>query len=257
MVESIKNKNLIAVDKMQSKWFESEKLTNALIFMIGLVLVFIGIMFEDLLGEQWSTVIISVGASIVASSVVSYITSAYLVKKKKLKEITEIWGLRSITENRSNMNKEVSKRLNEANKCLDIVAYGLKSFRESAGDTIKLKIQNGLKVRILTVNPDSEILLYRDSIENKIQGSTSHDIVQLTDWVKSITDECGGEMELRYCKFLPTELYFRIDKHLYVGPYEIFKESQRTITMEYTDGTKGFSYYTDYFNTLWVKAEKV
>ena len=40
--------------------------------------------------EYWNILIISVGASIVASSVVPYITSEYLVKNKKLKEITEI-----------------------------------------------------------------------------------------------------------------------------------------------------------------------
>ena len=70
-------------------------------------------------------------------------------------------------ENRSYMNKEVSKRLKDAN-----IAYGLKSFRESAGDIVKSKIQNGLEVRILTVNPDSEFLSYCDLVENKIQGST-------------------------------------------------------------------------------------
>ena len=257
MVEQMNEQNMIGVKSLKNNWLENEKLTNALIFAIGLILVLIGIMFNGSLGEQWSTVILSVGASIVASSVVSYITSTYLVKKKKLKEITEIWGLQCITENRSEMNKEVGKRLKDANKCLDVVAFGLKSFRESAGELIKAKVQNGLVVRILTVNPNSEFLAYRDLVEDKKQGSTAHDIVQLANWVKNLSKECGGNIELRYCGFLPTELYFRVDKRIYVGPYEIGKESQRTITMEYADSSKGFSYYTDYFDKLWLKAEKI
>ena len=204
-----------------------------------------------------NTVVISVGASIVASAVVSYITSVYLLKKKKLREITEIWGLRSITENRSDMNKEVSKRLNDADECLDIIAYGLKSFRESVGDTVKTRVQNGLSIRILTVDPNSEFLSYRDDVENKIKGSTANDIMQLSEWIKELAIDGVTNVELRYCRFLPTELYFRVDSRVYVGPYEIGKESQRTITAEYAGGSKGFSYYTDYFNALWSKAEKV
>ena len=257
MVELASIQNKVEANQMSNKFFESERLINALIFMIGLVLVFIGIMFNGTFGEQWSTVIISVGASIVASSVVSYITATYLVKKKKLKEITEIWGLRSITENRSDMNKEVNKRLKDATKCLDIMAYGLKSFRESSNDIITSKVEQGLSIRILTVNPNSEFLNYRDLVENKMRGSTAYDIVQLSKWVKSLSNSSGAKIELKYCQFLPTEMYFRIDKRIYVGPYEIGKESQRTITMEYADGTKGFSYYSDYFDALWLDAEKI
>lgn len=256
MVELVKEQTTNGVNLMTEKWLENERLVNTLIFLVGLILVFIGIMFKDKLEEQWSTVVISVGASIVASAVVSYITSMYLVKRKKLKEVTEIWGLRSITENRSDMNKEVSKHLKKADKCLDILAFGLKSFRESVGDMIISRIQAGLVVRILTVNPNSKFLAYRDLVENKVEGSTANDIKQLTDWA-IMASGFGDKIELRYCDFLPTELYFRVDEHAYVGPYAIGKESQRTITMEYAEGTKGFSYYADYFNMLWAKAEKV
>lgn len=255
MVELIcKQNNGVEAKCMKNKWFENERLINALIFMIGLVLVFIGIMFNETLGEQWSTVIISVGASVVASAVVSYITSIYLFKKKRLKEITDIWGLRSITKNRSEMNREVDKRLKDANKCLDVMAYGLKSFRESTNELIKDKIQDGIKIRILTVNPDSKYLSYRDLMENKMSGSTSHDIRKLADWIKEFSSD---SIEIRYCDFLPTELYFRIDGCLYVGPYEIGRESQRTITYEFISGTKGFEYYTDYFDALWNNSKHV
>ena len=233
------------------KNIESEKLINALIFLTGLISVLAGVIFENAMKEQVSTVLISIGASIIASSVVAYITSVYLLKRKKQKEITEIWGLRSITGNRSEMNVEIDRRLEKMSKSLDIIAYGLKSFRESKGNLLMSKIERGVKIRILTVNPDSEVLAYRDSAENKINGSTANDIRQLVKWLGEFE---SSSVEIRFCEFLPTELYFRVDDRIFVGPYEIGKESQRTITLEFAGDTKGFGYYSDYFESLWSTA---
>lgn len=232
------------------KYLENEKLIHSFIFAVGFISVLVGVLFENLLNGQVSTVLISVGASIIASSIVAYITSIYFFKRKKQKEVTELWGLKSITDSRAEMNIEIDKRIEKMSRSLDVVAYGLKSFRESKGDLIKSKIASGVKVRILTVNPDAEILRHRDSAENKIEGSTANDIRNLVEWIKKISAS-NKQVEIRFCNFLPTELYFKVDDRIYVGPYEIGKESQRTITLEFAGGTKGFAYYADYFEVLW------
>ena len=236
------------------KYLENERLVNLLIFAFGVILVTIGILLEDLLKGQASTVLVSVGASIIASSIVAYITSIYILKRKKQKEVTELWGLKSITGSRAEMNIEIDKRIEKMSRSLDVVADGLKSFRESKSDLIKSKIARGVKVRILTVNPNAKILVYRDLAENRIEGSTANDIRNLVEWLEKIGAD--KPIEIRFCDFLPTELYFRVDDRIYVGPYEIGKESQRTITLEFAGDTKGFAYYANYFESLWQMAIK-
>ena len=187
------------------EYFENEKKTNAFIFAVGVIFVLMGIVLENSLEEQCRTVIISIGASTIAGSVVAYITSIYMFKKKKQKEVTEVWGLRSITGSRAEMNIEINKRLEKIDKSLDIIAYGLKSFRESKGNLIEDKIKKGVAVRILTVDPYSKILSYRDLAENRLPGSTSNDIKQLITWIeKLISDNKNANVKIKYCDFLPT-----------------------------------------------------
>ena len=56
----------------------NERLINAIIGLLGVVLILVGILFSELLGSKWEAVIISVGASLVASAVVSYLSSIYI-----------------------------------------------------------------------------------------------------------------------------------------------------------------------------------
>jgi hypothetical protein len=46
------------------------------------------------------------------------------------------------------------------------------------------------------------------------------------------------------------DFYFRVDDHVYVGPYLKDISSQQTISMEYTHG-EGVNYWKGYFETVW------
>lgn len=149
------------------------------------------------------------------------------------------------------MNVLVGERLNKAKDHLDIIAFGLKSFRESKRDIISEKVKHGMSVRIITVDPRCEYLDQRDLDENKVMGSTADSIVQLCRWIVELKKIGGDRVEIKFCQTLPTEVYFRVDDYIYAGPYQFGKESQRTITMEFRGPGEGYKYYKDYFDSLW------
>lgn len=240
--------------RMLEEWFENninERLVNLLVTCIGVILVITGILFSFSNNEMVQTILISIGTSLIASAVVSFLASIYIFKHKRESEITDIWKLISIKDNRSEMNTKVHKKLDNAVNQLDIIGYGMKSFRESRENVIRSQIQKGLKIRIITVDPNYDFLKQRDIDENKMEGSTAKSINQLNDWVKKLNEEYNKPVEIRFCKTLPTEVYFRVDDSIYVGPYQCGKESQQTITMEYHSQGKGFQYYNSYFEKLW------
>lgn len=229
----------------------NERLINWVIGLLGIVLILIGILFAKRLGSKWETVAVSVGASLVASAVVSYLSSIYMFKRKRAKDITDMLGLISISSNRSKMNVSVEEKLDMAKEHLDIIAFGLKSFRESKRSVISEKIAHGMSVRIITVNPDCELLKQRDIDEKKRIGSTADSIVQLCKWVAELREKGYNNIEIKFCNTLPTEVYFRVDDYIYTGPYQLGKESQHTITMEFRGHGEGYKYYKEYFDTLW------
>lgn len=233
----------------------NERLINLVIGLLGGVLILAGILFCDFWGSKWETVIISVGASLVASAVVSYLSSIYIYKRKREKEITETWGLYSIDESRAQMNYFIGQNLENVTDHLDIIAYGLKSFRESKRKLINEKVKHGLEIRIITVNPNYEYLSQKDVDEKKLKDSTKESIKQLCRWIVELQKIKGSKVKIKFCKTLPTEVYFRVDDYIYTGPYQCGRESQRTITMEYRRPGKGFDYYKDYFDTLWNDVE--
>ena len=47
------------------------------------------------------------------------------------------------------------------------------------------------------------------------------------------------------------DFYWRVDDVIYIGPYWYGVESQQTITYKYLAGGKGFTQYSEYFETLW------
>ena len=229
----------------------NERLINLIIGLLGAVLILGGILFSELIGAEWETVIVSVGASLVASSVVSYLSSIYIYKRKRAKDITETWGLMSLSQNRSKMNVSIEEKLDKATDHLDIIAYGLKSLRETKTRVLLDKIAHGLRIRIITVDPDCKFLGQRDTDENKLAGSTRESIIQLCKWAADAQTHGNQTLQIKFCNTLPTEVYFRVDDYIYTGPYQFGRESQHTITMEFRGHGEGYKYYSEYFDALW------
>ena len=236
----------------------NERLINLVVCLLGLIAVVIGaaLSFSDSDNSDnnlFVTILISVGASLIASAVVTYLSSIYIYKRKKEKEITDYWGLTAIFETRQRMNDSADEYLLELEDSLDIIAFGLRSFRDSKTSEIQKKVQRGLKIRMLAIHPESSFLKQREKDEKQVEGSIKNSIIQLSDWImelKSIAPD-PSNIVLKHYDALPLDFFFRMDNVLFIGPYLYGKDSQQTISMEFRGSANGFNYYMRYFEDLW------
>ena len=149
----------------QKEKISVERLINTIIALVGVILVVIGVILSA--KEKASTILISVGASLIASSIVAFLSSIYIQKYRRAKEISEIWGIRSIEEKRTIMNTRIDECTSKAKKHYDIMAFGLKSLRDGNAKGINDLLKRGASIRILSVNPACEALNDRDIQEKK------------------------------------------------------------------------------------------
>ena len=227
----------------------AERTINLVIALLGVILILVGVLFVK--HQSLSTVTISVGASLLASSVVAFLSSIYIQKYRRAKEISEIWGISSIESKRTLMNVRIDECTASATRNYDIMAFGLKSLRDGNPDGVMAFLGRGGTIRILSVSPDCPALNDCDVQEGKAAGSTALSIRQLKDWADALNEKYPGRVLLRFGQYLPSEFYCRVDDSIFVGPYQFGKESQQVITLEFRNPGKAFSYYEAYFESLW------
>jgi hypothetical protein len=241
MIEKLKNINA--------------KLVNYLIMSIGIILIIISVNIGTniVLGQ----ILISTGTSLLASTIVVLISSKYLFKQNEIKKIIEKWGITGIYRTRAHMNEFTNIDLEKNINKLDIIAFGLKSFRHSKGEFIKLKVKQGMKIRILTIDPNSSFLSEREKVEECIDGEIRETIKQLTMWIESLKkyQVSDNQVEIKFYNSLPLDFYFGLDNSIYIGPYLFGIDSQQTISYSFKYNTEGYDYYSIYFEKLWNNSE--
>ena len=231
-----------------------ERLINIVIVLAGILIIIIGIANPNF-DTTVETIFVSIGASMLASAIVSFFSSIYIQKYTHAKEISEIWGISSISDKRNVMNERIDAQIDKTRNQYDIIAFGLKSLREGYSEGVENCLKRGTHIRIITVNPNNPRLETRDKEEKKASGSTKLSIIQLAHWVDELNTKYHGQVQIRYSDTIPTEYYCREDNYIYVGPYQYGKESQQMITMEYRSPGKAFEYYDAYFQSLWDDTE--
>jgi hypothetical protein len=214
---------------------------------------------ETILGVERTilqNILISVGCSIIASSVISFITTLYLNADSEARSVVETWGLKNI-DIRATLNSEINKNLDNMDKGMDIVALGMKNFLDAKKSLLERKVKQGCIIRILTMNPNSEFLERRDIEEGNPSGQIKHEIENMIQWAREINNDPNrkgsGSIEIRGYSGFPQDMYQKIDGYVYVGSLHFGKVSQQTITYEYKPRSKGADYYTEYFLSLWEK----
>lgn len=225
-------------------------LINLVIFLLGVIAVGVGLFFSD----DAKVISVSVGTSLIASSIIAYLSARYLARQSKVKEIMEKWGLDGIFETRSEMNtRSANFYLDRLEKGLDMIILGGGNFRNIKGGLIKEKVKKNVSVRILTLKPDSIFLRQREKDENKMEGEIKRTILQLIEWVDELKQVAPNEdnVQLKFYDTCPLDSYLRIDEHIYIGPNMYNKLSQQTISFEFKSNGLGYDYYNNYFNELW------
>lgn len=227
---------------------KNKALANLIILLIGAIMILLSGSIES---KNWGNVCMGVGTSFLSSGIIVLITAFLLEEENENEKLLRRWGIEALYATRGEMNISCDQYLKKA-KSIDIIAFGLRSLRDSQSDTIEKMLASGGKIRILTMKPDCENLRQREKDELQEKGSISHTIRQLAEWAKKINESGNkGKIEIRYYDSQPLEFMFLMDNRLFNGPYEYGKGSQQTISFEYNNEGEAYRYYKNYFNNLW------
>ena len=225
---------------------------NWMSLFIGAIIIVVGIVLciaSANVNPTWANVLISIGCSLIASGVV-ILMHDFFVEKEKVSLLDE-WNIDKIYSTRAEKNAESDPELVNARYCLDAVAFGLSSFRGKHTSKVETLLHKGINIRIITMNPNSEFASIRDKEEQKAEGSTAYSIQQLVEWANKLNGNNKGKIVVKGYNTMTLDFYWRVDNTLYVGPYWYGVDSQQTITYKFLSGGKGFTQYTEYFETLW------
>lgn len=219
----------------------------------GLLIILLGLGFS--IGSAYSTnpwdnIFLSVGCSLIASGLV-ILMHDFFVERKPASLLDE-WKLERIFSTRAEKNAESDSELTNAKYCVDAVAFGLSSFRSKHTSKVEHCLRKGVNFRIIVMDPESQYVEQRDNEEYKKTGTTKHSIEQLVIWANNLNDKnTKGKIIIKGYSSMTLDFYWRVDNVLYIGPYWYGVESQQTITYKFSDGGKGFTQYTEYFESLW------
>lgn len=240
--------NYIMISKLKNI---NGKLVNILVGSIGIILILISLM--DFVQDTTQTVLLSIGTSILATAIVTGINAKYLISQSEMISMTEKWGLTKIYTARSQINQYTNKALTRTKK-LDICAMGLKGFRDAQDKNIEKRVSEGMKLRILTLDPQNPYLSDIDRKEAVSVGYTKQTIDSLLIWISYLQElqKQPGQVQIKTHMGYPHDFYFAVDDAIFVGPYES-KTSQQTITYRYNTHGQGARYYKNYFERLWKK----
>lgn len=231
----------------------------------GLVILLCGvgmILLEVFLIRTPQNLWISIGCSLIASAIV-ILVNAWLVERKVVDPL-EGWKITKIYKRRSEKSADSDPKIKKVKNNLDVVAFGLKSFRENHSADIQKCLYNGTVIRILTMSPDSDFISQREKEENETEGQIKNTIYGLIEWAKDINAKTKkaknskkiGHIEIRGYDCMTLDFYWRMDNELYVGPYWYGMSSQQTITYKFDEGGEGFKAYADYFEKIWESAKE-
>lgn len=165
----------------------------------------------------------------------------------------KLLGLKRVFNSRQKMNIFLDELWRKPISRLDIIAFGLKSFRDSMTKMVTNQVKNGMKIRLLTMNPNSEFIKQREIDEKLTNGSIRKTIIDLSTWREEINDKSGlnRSVQIKCYNALPLDFYWRQDDEVFVGPYLNGVGSQQTLAYHFSKDSDLGRFYFDYFNRLW------
>lgn len=230
--------------------------STLLIFCIGIIFCLIGVSVllykQSFSFESFSYIFLSVGCSIVAAAIIPILIQRFAHRYIKIYRLESKWGINNIYKTRSDMNVESNKDIESCKKCIDICAIGLTGFRNHLGSIVEKKVQDGVKLRVLSPDPESSFLSVRDSEENHTKGQLKKNVEDMCLWIDDLKSKAPLQenVQIRLYTALPQSSYMRVDNKVFIGHYMYKKLSQQTISFSFNDG-EVLRYYSEYFESLW------
>ena len=235
---------------MKEKYNLKSIVAGLICLIIGIILILLDIFSFKTPQNLW----ISIGCSLIASGVVILLTALF-VERVKVNPLEE-WKIEKIYKTRAEKNLDSDPKLEKARYCIDGVAFGLKSFRTQQSKRVEKCLKKGVMIRILTMNPASEFLQFREKEEASAPGEIKMSIEELIKWANKLNKKnYTGKIIIKGYNCMTLDFYWRVDNELYIGPYWYGYDSQQTITYKFIDGGKGFDLYADYFEKIWENDE--
>lgn len=221
---------------------------NIIIMLVGAVCIFVSVYLPT---DNMQSIAMGIGTSLLSSGLIVFITSLFMDDSSERMQNLNHWGIEAVYKTRGEMNISCDKYMEKA-RTIDVIAFGLRSWRDSKSKDIELLLQNGCQIRILTMEPDSENLKQRELDENQEPRSIARTIIQLNEWANELNlAGYKGKIEIKYYDAQPLNFMFLMNNRLFIGPYEYGKGSQQTISYEFNVAGEAYKYYTEYFDKLW------
>ena len=225
-------------------------LINIIIILLGIVATILGFVIPNEVVEQ---ILLSIGLSFVGTGIVTIITVLAMDTDDDSNDFVSEWGVEQIYSTRSEMNSHTAVVLPNMKKEYYTIAFGVKSLRDAYDKLFMEKVKHGLKIKFITMHPDSKFLVEREKIEQKQVGEIRKTIIDLISWIEKLKKIARNpnNVQIKFYDSIPLDFFCKIDDNIYIGPYLYGKESQQTISYRFSETGKGFTYYLDYFNNLW------
>ena len=180
-----------------------------------------------------------VGGSMIAAGVCGWVVFAYIVlaedTQEKLKVLGEFGVVKVFAARSVVIKDEYVRRLNAARDQIDIMGFGLSSFREDFLDELK-QWKERATVRILLIDPEFPHPSYtyaaqRDNEEKNTLGEIESDVRKFAADVGPLIGNSGRrQFQIRLYRCLPSVNIFRIDDELFWGPYLVGSQSRNCPT---------------------------
>lgn len=225
-----------------------EKLINWLIIAIGVIVILVAVFLQE--NIFWNTVLISIGCSVLATGIVTHITTALMISRRDKKEIIDEWRLQAIFSTKAKMNERSNECLEEAKHNIDIIAVGMVNFLNIKKQLLEEKVNSNVQIRIISC--DNVIMLeQREKDESPSQRPSKvmkGQVEELTRWVFSLASD---NIKIKYHSTYPGFSYLRIDNHVFWGPNLPLYLSQQNFALEFSINGEGGKYLAEYFERLW------
>jgi hypothetical protein len=203
-------------------------------------------------------ILLGIGGSLIASGIAGEILFLYIVASQQTKDrldLISVAGLQRIFETRSvSIREEYHSRLRSA-KEVDILGFGLSSFREDYGRKFS-ELSLNTSFRILLLDPDfpsseNSVASIRDREEGNNQGDIRRDVEAFESIVRGMKDLARTNFQVRRLLALPSINVFRVDDEIFWGPYLIANQSRNMPTLLVRRGGFLYDQIKGHFEQLW------
>jgi hypothetical protein len=233
-------------------------LPTNIFWIIGhIIMLAAGIALTAIAGQSvHKDILLGVGGSLIAAGIAGEILFLYVASSQQTKDkldLLSIAGLQRIFPTRSvSIRDEYHSRLRSA-KEVDILGFGLSSFREDYGNQFaELSLKTSFRILLL----DPEFPSPTDSvaaIRDREEGNNNGDIKRDVEAFESAARRAGplANFLVRRLTALPSINIFRVDDEIFWGPYLIADQSRNMPTLLVRRGGFLYDQIKNHFEHLW------